>query len=841
MNELTPVMQQYMEIKKKHKDKLLLFRMGDFYEFFYDDAKEASEILDIVLTCRGSANGDKIPMAGFPVHSANSFIIKLINSGKILAICEQVGISKGKNKLIERKVVKVLTPGTIIDDDYLFEDYNNYICCISNFDECYAFAVLDISSGYFCVSNIRDESILLSEIERISPSEILVSGKFSRFDLFTNFKTIHRWDSNKFCYKFAYNILFSHLGLKKIKGFVHDKNLVIVAGCLLDYVAYTQRCKLENIVGVDIVDVKSLLYIDAVSKVNLEIMKNSRGGVENTLRKSIDNTLTSMGKRLLKFWLNAPLLSRKDLNDRLVSVSILKEKQSYLLFENSLKKISDLDRILTRVIFKTAKPIDLNKLSLSLKEVSVFVRCMKLFKLQGVLKFIFKKLKNHIFLIELIDNAIAADVMSGSLSEFIKSGYDELLDKYRDVLDNLKKTVFNFEFSERKRVNIPILKIKIGSSGLYFEVTKLYFSRVPGDYRKILSLKNCERYVTDDLLNLSSDIRNCEKNIFDRERELYFCILDKIKENIISLYDFSKGIAVLDVIQGFAKKSFFSNYVKPDLVDDDIVDIRNGRHIVVEESLSKHFVTNDLYLDNLNKVLIITGANMGGKSTFMKQCAQIIFLAHIGSHVPASYAKIGYIDKILTRIGSSDDISRSSSTFMLEMRETASILSHATKNSFVLIDEIGRGTSVSCAIPLAWSIIRELHIKNNAFVLFSTHFFELVKISNEFHKIKNICFPLIKVNNDLIFTYKAKNGSTTDSYGIEVASLAGISSSVVCFALRKQIELDLNKKTLKKMKFFDDVLNILKSISPDDISPKKALSIIYNLKKIYDDRTEKKK
>lgn len=839
MNEHTPIIQQYIEIKKKHKDKLLLFRMGDFYEFFYDDAKEASNILDIVLTSKGNSVGERVPMAGFPIHSANNHISKLINSGKVVAICEQVSTIKGKNNLIDRRVVKVLTPGTIIDENYLSNDDNNFICCVTGVDGVYGLAVLDVSSGYFFVSNISDDASLLNEIDRISPSEILVSDQFNKFILFSNFKSLQRWNNRKFNYRYAFNVLSSTLNTKKIENVVFNKNLIIAAGCLIDYVAYTQRCKLEHIVDIDVLDVNSFLFLDSVTKADLEIIKNLNGGSKNTLNNVIDHTLTFMGRRLLRLWLNTPLLSRKELNERLFSVSLLKEKQGYLLFDLALSKMCDLDRILTRVVFKKAKPVDLLKLSSSLKEIPIFIECFKVFKLNDFLKSIFARFKRHDRLIDLIDNSIISGELESSF-ELIKSGYDSLLDSYRDDYNNIKIKIIELEFSERKRMNIPTLKVKVNSTGYYFEVSKNYLDRVSVDYKEVFRLKNCTRYISDRLYLLGSSIRNYEKNISDREKELYKNILNTIKEKVISLYSFSNGVAILDILCSFAKKSYISNWVMPDLINDDIIEIIDGRHPVVEESLPKHFISNSLFLNSSRKALIITGVNMGGKSTYMRQCAQIIFLAHIGCHVPALYAKIGFIDKILTRIGSSDDITNSNSTFMLEMKEAANILNIATNNSFVLIDEIGRGTSVPCAIPLAWGIIDGLYTKNRSFTLFSTHFHELVKMSLKYDGIHNICFPLIKINGELIFSHKVEEGYVTDSYGIEIAKLAGIPESVIDVALEKSIELESEKIDLYKLEGIKELLNIIKEIRSDDTTPNESLKIIYCLEKIYNAKVKNK-
>ncbi|MDP2763176.1 MAG: DNA mismatch repair protein MutS, partial [Enterobacteriaceae bacterium] len=801
------------------------------------------ELLDIVLTSRGTYLNNPIPMCGFPVSSADNYILKLIKNKKIVAICEQISDLK-LDGLIERKVVRILTPGTVVDENYLTDCKNNFICGLSFCNDMYGIAVIDITTGYFFLNTVNSKLELLNELDRISPVEILVSDKFTDFSLLPNNSFIHILSSDKFNYKFALDVLskcFNKIELLKV-----DSNLfrqsVISAGCLLDFVLYTQNCNLCNLNTIEIYDSCNLLYLDRNSRRDLELFRNLRGGNDCTLLSSIDFTLTSMGRRLLIRWINSPILSRFEINYRLLSVSALKINQNYLKFYESLKKISDIERILGRIVFENVKPKDLKKLEISLKEIPLIREQLKTICADGVLKTVFADIDSAFFLSEFISNVIVdnpvASIKDGNV---IKDGYDVDLDEYRRIYRYTGKFVLEFENIEKLNSNIPSLKIKCNNEHEYFiEISKNKAFNIPYNYKLIKSLVSKNRYVTDELKVLEKNVLNSKINVLNREKTIYNFILFKIKENMISLQKISEDISILDVIQSFAKNSNINNWCEPLLVLDNILEIESGRHPVIEV-FNSSFIPNDCLLTPGKKVLIITGANMGGKSTYMRQTAIIILLAHIGSHVPALRAKIGFIDKIFTRIGSCDDLANSTSTFMLEMKEIDAIIRNSTSNSFVLIDEIGRGTGFIEGLSLAWSIISYL-IKNiNPYILVSTHFYELSELSYVFTCVDNIYFAVLEYNTSLVFLYKFKHGVSSFSYSLNVAKIAGLPDDIIISANEKLIEIknkkiicnDFNSCDLIK---FNKIFNLISCIDCNDLSFKQAIDKISLLKDIIDGR-----
>ncbi len=787
MEKITPIINQYLNIKRKHKDKLLLFRMGDFYELFYDDAKEASVLLDIVLTSRNYINNDIVPMAGFPWHSANNYISKLIKAGKVIAICDQINGIKTSDGLIERKVTKIITPGTIIDDIFLEREKNNFICCIYNNEDFYGVSFIDISSGKLFFMEFVGDYYLVNEIDRINPVEIIVSSSYSKFFLLPLGISIQKWKNYKFSYKHSIDVLrkiFSDNELEKF-GILNFKNAVISSGCLFDFINYTQRCKIDSINSMDYCDISSILYLDNVSRRDLEITSSLQtNGL--TLLNSIDYTLSPMGKRLLKMWINYPITNRFEISKRNVSVSILKQNQLYMEFEDFFVNIGDIDRILTKISFNREKPIDIKKLSKSLKNAFLIKLKIENLRLNGF----FLELKDNIYdfsnLINIIDKYIVDDP-SCSLNEgkIINDNCDNELDSYRQSYRNISYYILEFEKNERIRTEILNLKVKSSFNNYYIEVSKNFLNKIPSDYKLISCFKNGSRYINDNLFTLQSKLISCSENITLREKKLYDFVIDNIKNNIVGIQKLSKMISILDVLISFAKKSDIYNWTEPLVDDSSLIKIDKGRHPVLEKSLFGQFHPNDLYMDSNKKIFIITGANMGGKSTYMRQCALIILLAHIGAHVPAEYARIGFIDKIFTRIGTSDDLSNSQSTFFIEMKETSDILKKATNNSFVLIDEIGRGTSIRDGYSLAYSIISYLNIINNSFVLFSTHFHELYLLEHEHSNIFNICFHGEKNDNNVIFSYSLKNSHSDESFGIHVAKMSGMPEIVIENAYKK--------------------------------------------------------
>lgn len=844
MTELTPIMKQYFDIKSDHKDKLLLFRMGDFYELFYDDAKLASNLLDIVLTSRGNYLGSPIPMCGFPFHSSEIYISKLIKNKMSVAVCEQVSNVK-RNGLIERKVVKILTPGTFVNDDYLVGSKNNFICSLYFSDNTYGLSLLDITTGYFFLNVVYSKLELIDELDRIEPIEILVPDNYVDLSLFPSNSCVHVFSNEKFNYSSAINLLNEYLLKEEIDkiDFFKYKNSVISVSCLLDYVLYTQKCKLSNLCYVEICDFNNLLYLDKNSRRDLEIFKNLNGGYENTLLSAIDYTLTAMGKRLLSRWISSPILSRLKINERLLSVSYLKMNQNYLNFTESLNKISDIERVLSKIIFATVKPHELKKLVVSLKAIPVIKNTISDLDCPGIVRKLFSDTKFIFTLIDLIDSAIIDESCSASIESynFIKRGYNIELDELRDIYCNTGKYVFEFEKKEIESTGISDLKIRNNLNFEFFiEISKKKNFNIPDDYKIIKSMSTKNRYINSRLKNLEKMIFNIKFRLDEKEKEIYFNVLSRIRDFVVLLQKLSRDVSILDVVYSFSKNSSVNNWNEPLLVNESVLEIIEGRHPVIEK-LNKNFISNNLFMSFKKKVFIITGANMGGKSTYMRQCALIILLAHTGSHVPASSAKIGFIDKIFTRIGTGDDLVNSVSTFMLEMKEINNIIELSTSNSFILIDEICRGTGHDEGFSLAWAIISHLIDNNNPYMLISTHFYMLSKLKDIYSVVENIYFIIIENDEGLIFLYKYSYGCSYYSYSLDVARLAGFHKNIITKAYEKLKsdfkfdKLDSNPVCLKCVNF-NEILSVINKIEPDFMSPKQALDSIYLLKNIIKDK-----
>lgn len=829
MDKYTPIIQQYLKIKAQHKDKLLLFRVGDFYEFFFEDAIEVSKLLALVLTSKSNSSDKSIPMAGFPVRSSMFYITKLMRLNKKLAICEQIGQVK-KNGLIDRAVTKILTPGTFFNDSYLSEDRNNYIACVSVLEDVFGIAALDVSTGYFFITRADNRSDLYNELDKINPVEVIVSEKSKNLNFLNKKLFFSKVLCEKFDYDFCYNILLNFFGYNELSKINTDfyKSGIISAGCLLDFILCTQCVKLENVISLEIHGLDNFLYLDHSSRKNLEIFKGLNDNEKDSLFYVIDKTVTSMGKRLLRMWLTYPLTNHNILIDRLSSVELLKENQSYLKISSLLSNIFDLERILSKIVFSISKPNDLKKLKQSLEILPLIKKELESFKLTGLLEVIFSNINSFDKIINLIDRSIIDNhVFNLKDGNFIKSGFDRKLDNYRSISVNKNKALFDYQEIEKVRLGISNLTINTIGNSIFIEINKSDVCKVDLSYKKISSNLRVYRFTTDKLLAIDRDIINSKSVALDREKKIYKIILYIIKKNIYKIKATSKYLAMLDVLNSFAMHADFSNWCKPLLVSDSIIEIKDGRHPIIEFKKNNIFVPNDLFLDLNKKALIITGANMGGKSTYMRQTAIIILLAYIGSFVPASFAKIGVIDKIFTRIGSGDDLSNSNSTFMLEMREISEILHKSTKNSFVIIDEIGRGTDYFDGKALAFSIIKYLIEINKSFFLFSTHFHDLHKVCDNFKSIDKIYFLVFKNDDFITFSYKFEYGYSVNSFGIEVAFMADLPKVIIEQAnyFKKVNELDY----LNCLKF-KDIINVITELNPDNLSPKEALNVIYFLK-----------
>lgn len=830
MKEYTPIMKQYIKIKNEHADKILFFRMGDFYEFFFDDAKTVSEILSIALTSRGQYNGQKIPMAGFPAHASNYYIQKLIKENKKIAICEQISKNK-KNGIIERKVIKIITPGTFITDNEHTETDSNYICCIIKNKNEYGLAFLDLVTSNFFTNQVNTDFELYNEIDKNSPKEIITHEEITE-NIPKNILINKRKEK-----KSTYNEAI--LTLSKITKNINEKNLlhvessVIAAATLVKYILETKN-KIQHIHHIEIYHNSEILYMDHNTRKSLEIINSISENKNNSLINILDNTSTIMGKRLLKKWILTPTTSKKTINERLKSVSTLKLNQTYTKIEKFLKNIIDMEKATYSIASYTIKPIELKKLQISLENINNIKKELEKINLNGMLKEIYLNISNHTDLIYLIKQSVL-DFPATSIKEgnVIKHGYDKKLDIDRCFINNITNIIQEQELNEKK--NIMSHKIKIsfnGKDGYYIDLSNK-IKNIPNNYKKIKSLSNSNRFKTIQLEEIEKKILMAKNNTISRERRLYMIIIYKIKKKNTLLKNTALYISMLDVITCFAKNSSLFNWIEPKISDQTIIKIKDGRHPIIEKYNKNIFIPNDLYLDNNKKTIIITGANMGGKSTYMRQTAIIILLTHIGSHVPAKEAVIGKISKIMTRIGANDDITNSYSTFMLEMNEISNIIEISDENSLVLIDEIGRGTNYLEGKALAISILDELTEKIKPFILFSTHFHDLFEFIINKNYIKNIFFKTNEIEDNLIFLYKWEEGMSNNSFGINIAKKAGLNNNLINNA-KNHLNM-FKKKELNKN--VNEAIDLIENCNPNLITPIDALNKIYLIKNILDKKT----
>lgn len=810
MNNYTPVINQYLKIKNNYKDSFLFFRMGDFYELFFDDAIEISKLLNLTLTNRGECDGIKIPMAGFPHISLDNYIIKLTKLNKKVAVCEQISNVK-INGLIDRQVVFVSTPGTLVLDNYLKDDKNNYIVYIKELKNIFFLFCLDLSTGNFSLRFYFDLNKLIDDLNKLFPSEVLVDNYFGCYNIIKNKFFIQKINLYKFNYiksnKFIKN-LFGNIFIK-YKNFYFYKDIILSFSNLISYITSFKNIKFKNIISIEFVNFNDILQIDNVSLKNLEIFKSLNSNENYTLFNTINHTSTSMGKRLLIRWLNTPLLLRNILENRLEAVNILKKNNNYKKILDLLSYVSDLERIIGRFDNNSYKPIDLKKIQINLFYINKIKLLLLNLEKNILLNDIFNNLLDFSKLINLIDISILENPSSNLKMgcSIIKNNFDHLIDKYRNVINNTQSYILECQSKERLNTKINDLIIKYSERIGYYIELKSNIKNIPSDYIKIKTLSGKIRYTSNITINIEKIIKNTYSDLFFRELKIYKVIVYLLNRSIGKIQKTSENIAILDILVSFAKQSDLYNWVEPKFTDEYKIEIIEGRHPIVEKSLNSFFIPNDLILNKDKKMLIITGANMGGKSTYMRQNALIILLASIGSHIPAKKALIGRIEKIFTRIGSSDDLSKSMSTFMLEIKEIVYILNQTNINSLVIIDEIGRGTGYLEGKALAFSILKDLILKKS-FVLVSTHYHDLSILSKRYKEVCNIFFKSIEINNNLIFFYKYEFGFSNLSFPIKVAEIAGLSNNIIEnankeFYYLKEFDYMLSLRIIKFLKNID--------------------------------------
>ncbi|QJC32814.1 DNA mismatch repair protein MutS [Enterobacteriaceae endosymbiont of Donacia semicuprea] len=790
----TSMMEQYFQLKKQYPNILLFYRLGDFYEMFYDDAKKASKLLNIVLTKRGKLNGKPIPMAGIPVNSVENYLLKLIRLGESVAICEQIKDKHilHKKKILKRKIVRIVTPGTISDDVLLNNYFDNLLAAIYQ-DKKFGFgyATLNISSGDFKIMENKDYNIIAGELQRTNPTELLYPENFQDIQLIEKRNCIRRRPLWEFDIDTALQQLNMQFGTKNLKSFGIEKSFMAIraAGCLIQYVKDTQKVCLPHINNILLKNHDDEIIMDENTRKNLEIIYSISGNKNNTLIKILDNTTTTMGSRLLKRWLNNPIRSKNIILDRQKNISILKEY--FLKFKKMMLKVSDIERIIARLALRTAKPNDLVSLRQTLNYLPKFHKILKKIKNCEIKS----KILNLGLFIELKNLLKKAIKKKPSLllreGNVIASGYNLLLDKLRKFSKNSVKYLFYLEEKERNLLKIEKLKIGFNTiHGYYIQINKNCNINLPEKYIQIQTLKNFNRYIIPELKKYQKNIMFSKEKLLNLEKFLYYELFDYINPHLEKLQKISLFLSELDVLCNLAERSLTLNYTCPVISNKIGISLTNSRHPVVENIIKSSFISNDVLLTINNNMLIITGPNMGGKSTYMRQIALIIIMTYIGSYVPADKAVIGPIDRIFTRIGSTDDISSGLSTFMIEMIETANILRNATTKSLVLMDEIGRGTSTCDGLSIAWACAENMAKKIKSLTLFATNYIELTNLAKKIKCIKNIYFDAIELNNSIVFLHKLKNGSINKNYGLFVASLAGIPEEVINQAKKKIKQLE---------------------------------------------------
>ena len=839
----TPMMQQYLKIKAQHPQELLFYRMGDFYELFFDDAKRAADLLDITLTARGKSGGQPIPMCGVPYHSAEGYLARLVKRGVSVAICEQIGDPTTSKGPVERKVVRIVTPGTLSDEALLDERRDNLLVACCEMDGRQGLAVLDMSSGRFSVSEPGSSATLLSELQRLRPAELLIPEDFGGEWLpdMPGRRPLPPWEFEP---DTAHRQLCSHFAVQDLAGFGCDGLTagIAAAGCLLQYVKDTQRCELPHIRRLQHDANERAVAMDAATRRNLELDINLSGGTDNTLASVMDRCQTAMGSRLLKRWLHRPLRDREVLEARRGSIAALIDNYDFEALREPLKQIGDLERILARVALRSARPRDLSRLQQSL---AVLPGLQQLLSTQELphLRELATEISQFPSLAELLQRAIIDNppmvIRDGGV---IATGYDAELDELRSLSSDAGDFLLDMEKRERERTGLSSLKVGYNRvHGYYIEISRGQAGEAPVEYIRRQTLKNAERFITPELKEFEDKALSSKSRALAREKALYDELLDILNRDLGALQLSAHSLCELDVLRNLAERAVQLDLCEPQFNDDGTMHIEQGRHPVVESVLDEPFIANDLHLDPQRRTLIITGPNMGGKSTYMRQTALITLLAHIGSFVPAKAANLSIVDQIFTRIGSSDDLAGGRSTFMVEMTETANILHNATENSLVLMDEIGRGTSTFDGLSLAWASAIELADKLRAFTLFATHYFELTVLPENYPCAANVHLGVKEYQDHVVFLHRLEEGPANRSYGLQVAKLAGIPEPVI-HAARKKLNA-LEKQSIGPVAQTSGpqpdlfastgpsvVEETLDTIDPDELTPRQALEQLYALK-----------
>lgn len=874
MGQLSPMMQKYLETKEQYKDCILFYRLGDFYEMFFDDAKTASRELELTLTGKDCGLEERAPMCGIPYHAVDTYLTKLVQKGYKVAIGEQVEDPKLAKGLVKREVIRVVTPGTNIATDTMDETRNNYLMCITFMDDTYGVAITDITTGDFMLTEVNSDRSLLDEINKYMPSEIVVNSPFLMTGIDVNdlknrlnicIFTLDNWYFDE---DMCVNTIKDHFKVMDIKGLgISDYKVgTICAGALLRYLLETQKNSLANIISITQYSTNRYMIIDTSTRRNLELTETLREKQKKgSLLGILDKTKTAMGARLLRNFIVQPLIDKVDIVKR---QDAIEEINNDLITREEIREyltpVYDLERLIGRVTYQSANPRDLISFKNSLSMLPYVKELLKNCKSEELMD-IYEKFDTLSDICELIDKSINDDPpLAQKEGGIIKDGYDENVDKYRKAKTEGKTWLAKLEQEEKEKTGIKNLRIKYNKVfGYCFEVTNSAKDQVPDYFIRKQTLTNAERYITDELKKLEDIILGAEDKLTNIEYDIFCKTRNKIADEVVRIKKTAKIVAYIDVYCSLAYVAEHNNFVRPNINDKGVIDIKNGRHPVVEKMMNgSMFVENDTYLDkNKNRVSIITGPNMAGKSTYMRQTALIVLMAQIGSFVPASSANIGICDRIFTRVGASDDLSSGQSTFMVEMTEVANILRNATKDSLLILDEIGRGTSTFDGLSIAWAVVE--HISNTkllgAKTLFATHYHELTELEGTLQGVNNYCIAVKEQGDDIIFLRKIVKGGADKSYGIQVAKLAGIPDSVIERAkeiVSSLVDADISAKAreiaedlkpakknerfrtdnveMTQMSLFDtvkddDILEEIKNLDVSNMTPIDALNTIYKL------------
>ena len=860
----TPMMRQYLTIKAEFPDLLVFYRMGDFYELFFDDAKKASDLLDISLTARGKTGGNAIPMAGVPYHAVDNYLAKLVKLGESIAICEQIGDPATSKGPVERKVVRIVTPGTISDEALLQDKHDNLIVAIYQMDQNFGLAYLDISSGRFVVSQPESLEQLQAEIQRLSPAELLYPESFTSLQYFGEYKGLRRRPDWDFDLDTAKKLLNQQFNTKELTGFGVDNYPLglMAAGSLLQYVNNTQRTALPHINAITSESSATAVVLDAATRKNLELTQNLHGDTSNTLAAILDKTATPMGSRLLKRWIHYPLRDISVLDLRLGRVDEIIQQDLSETNAQLLKPIGDIERIVARIALHNARPRDFARLRTGLQQLPLIQSALK-----NVVSASSSTQTNNqknsqtstddYALNSLLRDCLPIPALEQLLSQaiidnppvlirdggVIAPGYSDELDVLRDLSQGASDFLTQLEQKEKATTGIASLKVGYNRvNGFFIEIGKASVDKVPEHYIRRQTLKNNERYITEELKQHEEKVLSAHSKFLALEKQLYEQLFEQILPYLTQLQTLAISLAEFDVLNTFAERAITLNYAKPQLSVIPGIDIQAGRHPVVEQMNTETFIANPTVLSTDRRMLIITGPNMGGKSTYMRQTALIVLMAHIGCYVPASKANIGIVDRIFTRIGASDDLASGRSTFMVEMTETANIMHNATDKSLVLLDEIGRGTSTYDGLSLAWACAESLANNIKAFTLFASHYFELTLLAEQIASLANVHLDAVEHDDNIIFMHTVQDGAASKSFGLQVALLAGVPKAIVQRAKQRLHELEQQKQPsiadnitpkfeqLSLIENTHPIIEQLKTIDLNELNPRQALTLLFELK-----------